>query len=460
MTETTATGDLKLDDFRAKLARAKEKKTEKQAVVFHDKIIELEDHIKDLAAKEHSVSMQVKTLKDKLEDHAEVLAETRINKDALIDAGEDWDALIADLQGRIEKIKNDIEKCGSDLKDLTAQKLTANDQINAMRHGLKRMDSTRLQSIDEDNIGNYKPIVEGVKNVALPEDKLRACKDILNLLRPEIKTIFDDAMDLGMKLTAFHGDKHIRTLYTQELVGRVRMFQAEPEFYNLNSAEVDVLSKVFGYARECSKMYVVGFIDALSGRAARRPDNFNSWTEYVKDAKKQLRNYLNPTTEAPLYGVVAAAEPKQEAKIPEVIEYSAEPTDKKEKEKPKSSDEKLFREIVKASGVLSRTTNMRVACIAGEASKNEPLRSFICDTLELRRLTWHDRRVNEDLIQSIKNKGIDLLLAIPHWYKGYRFYADFAEKNGIRVLILTERNKFKICQQIALLYGIKLALPE
>jgi len=447
-----------LDAIKASLAKGKERESMKETEAVKDQILDLEAEMKMFGSREHAALSQVKALNLELEDATGTLAELRQNRDILEDAV----ALITDCEAIVEDVKKKLAKSKSDLDSLAQEKASMSLRISTLRDQLS---STLAQKdlalhrkqLEKPEAGNQKPLQTNISR------KLTAC-------RPDIQRIFTEVGRCNVKLTAYPNDKDARTYFIEDLAAQIRVYRAEPEFHGINSAEGDILYLARGTLQTQAKQFGTWYIDAFSPE--KRPKDFNTWSEYAADVKRQMSKYFSRGSEpakpaAPQFGVVKAADPLPAPRVePPVIQpvvqvKPAAPVQKKEVPKPVSKPVSVspeFRKAIEASGLLKITQGMRVALVAGLPDKGG-LTPFLEDMLCLKRLAWHDGRRNDDLIVSIKASGIDMLLAVPKWHAGFKFYTDFAKEKGIQSVILGEHNKFKVVQQIAKHFGINLDIP-
>lgn len=441
-------------DLKALLQRAKEKKQESGNQDAKDRIADLEAELKMSESREHTVLMEVKVLKEQLEEEFATLAETKQNRDALLLINEDPNSIIEQLEEMIEAVKQQIDEKTKLLTSIETQRATHNREIQGLR------DSLSISVVKQ------KPAVQSpIKRPMFFDSKERQerTQALLGCCRDTIKSLFKQCEEMKFKMEAYLQDKNARSLFLDEAAARIKILITEPEYHNLNDAEQQILKWAHGALVGCSKTYEAHYLEPLSQN--QRPTGFSSWSDYHKDCVKRKTNYFSPTKVAdpkPCFGLISPA-PKTELQeaIKEALVVMSKPVvfSPPKPKAEKNSTEKLFGKLIEESGVLKRTSGLRVAMVAGLAEKNEPMREFIEDSLGFKRLTWYDGRNNNDLVTSIKNGGIDLLLAIPDWHKGYKYFFDLATKNKISTLALTEHNKFKLCQQIGKYFGCSISLP-
>jgi hypothetical protein len=98
--------------------------------------------------------------------------------------------------------------------------------------------------------------------------------------------------------------------------------------------------------------------------------------------------------------------------------------------------------------VLQCTKGKRAAVLAGQASKNEPIRYWMESFFQFKDVAWHDRD-GRVLFQSLACKSVDMLFIFPKWYARWKPYFDAAKANGIRTVMLDNSNKKLISQKVA-----------
>lgn len=444
-----------LEDIKALIYKAKLKQEEASTTQLQDQIADLQQEIEMLNAREHSALMEVKVLQKQVEEDSIALADTRQNRDALALINENPDAIIAEVETMLADIKAKLASVSATISSIQKEKLEKTQQVSNLRD--------RTYSAN-------KPKPTSASTVSPPTSKYkqeRIDRQLSNC-RPDIKMLYKQAQDMPYKMTAYLNDRDARTYFIQECAARVKIFQADADYYKLIDDENQILFEIIGILARCSKQYGTSFIHAL-GRDLK-PRNTATWSEYLAHTLRDMNNFFNPAIrkEPANFGVVRP--PEAPVITPPVIEEKKPapviitPPARIEvpaiiKPPKEESPERLVKKIIESSGLLIKTTGKRVAMIAGQQGKNKPLQMFIEEMLSFKRLTWHDGRKNDDLINSIKAQGIDLLLAIPAWHKGYKYFTDFAEKAGIQTIILSEHNKFKVIEQIAAAYNIPIKCP-
>ncbi len=433
-----------LAEIKAALAKSKESAVSKEVETLEASIADIETDLKMVSSREHAALMQTKVLNTELDDAASTLAEIRQNREIL----EDAESLIADCEATVADVKLKIEKSKNEIDALVQEKSKKCIELRT----LKERHSNLTIHKDLDILirtRDHRPEAGNERKFSDVSKKLLDC-------RTAIQRLYREACDCSVKLTLHPSDKAARTFIIEDIAAQLRMFQAEPEFHNLIPCEREILYNANGKLRMLSKQFGVYYIDAFSPN--QRPKDFSNWTEYALDVKKQMEAYFSnpeaPKPQSASFGVIKPAAVINPAPAQQAVQTSLP----KPKEEKKVSPDRIFAQAVAASGLLKKTEGLRLALISSLPDK-DGLTSFLEDVLSLKRFSWYEVRTNDDLINSIKASGIDLLLAVPKWHKGFKYYTTFAKKNGIESLVLTEHGKYKIVQQIAEYFGIALECP-
>jgi hypothetical protein len=441
-----------LDEIKSKLAKAKEKQSERQATDLKLEIDDLKAELKLNSDREKAVVLLVKRHQTDLEDYAATLAETRQSQDALRAVGENPVDIISKLEAAVEELKAFIKKSSDDISSLEVEKQTKSRRIEELARKLAQ--SGRVVDPPAQTVA--RSLVTGYFTPDTYE-KVAACGSA------DVKKLFDDCERMPGKLTAYSHDRNARALFLMAIAGRAKELGVDYG-HVLDDNESQVVTRIMGALRAMSKQFDVGYVESLSART--RPSAFDNWTAFNIDARKQLATFLSPhPPDQPRhgrYGVVrpAGALPVQPAAPPAnpvpKIESPKPPAPKPpapEPAQPKDESKSLFRQI-RDSGVTKKTAGKRVAVVAGQAEKNEPIRVALEEAFEFKRVRWYDREASTSLVESLKVGGVDLLICIPAWHAGFSEYAQRAKKSGVDVVIVTGgSNKGLICAKVAEHFG-------
>lgn len=424
---------LTLEDVRAKLARARAKQSESKTTAISDQISDLQAQQKLDVDREKSLLIEKKRAAAEVEEFSTALAETRQSQAMLAAAGEDPAAMIADIEGSLSLAKD--------------RERGVNDQVAKLVTGRAIRDGEILRLNEEIRvISTAKAVQARATNGYFQRDvyeNLPACRD-------DIRKLFEEAERLPAKLSSFE-DRNAQALIIDEFAAHIKVWRHD-RGHELTEPEESITYRMMGSVLKLIKVYPVPYLDSISPRA--QPSQFRTWAEYLVDSKRQLLNFFNPVPGVPKirFGVVRSAKPEspqptkpQPAKV--VVQRQLEPIVKTE------SMEKQLSRLVMESGVLKKTTGKRVAVIAGGAEKNEQIRALIEAVFGFKRVRWYDRDTGQ-LFESIKNGGIDLLLAFPNWHGGYKQYVDYAKEKGIGHCIVEAQNKSMIIQTVGKHFGV------
>lgn len=439
---------ISLEDIRAKIEKAKQRRFHRDTESIQGEIADNSADLKMLGEKERSCLLQLGKLQGEQKELQAALKETEEYREYLIAGGDDPDKICLEVMDQITLIEKSLQSSQADLSALQRDKIETERKIDRLRQEKDKLGLLKEPAPPEKTC-MFDPTISMSKYIQpIAYEHLPSCSQ-------DIKTLFKDVELFPQKLSAFSNDQAARGLMMQQIGARSKIFCCD-KFLDLNESEQIVVQKCLNALRSMSKTFETGVIDSLSGSI--KPYRKDNWSQYLEDANRQLQNYFSPTEDnapkIPRFGVVApapVAAPALAVARPQLkMQMATEPV--------APSQGKILVKQIEGSGVLSKTKGLRIAIVAGQADKNEPTRVFLEGAFGFKRVKWYDKNGGE-LLESIKNGGIDLLIAIPDWHSGFMQYVRFAGEKGIATLIVEGHNKIMICQQIARKYGVEIVLP-
>lgn len=484
-----ASKPLSLQEIRAKIQRAIERKYYRRSEDVKEEIEKIKEELSMSKRREQSCVEQTSQYMTEKADYESALKEAIEYKTYLAAGGDDPDKIVNDLNTKIQELHSKIEGQRESLNQVQIEIADKGRKIAALELELDKIEAAKkADALRKPEERNEYVSPSTAKSIFYFRQTYQRILSQLPSFKQEVQDLFREVELLPKKLDCFSHDPNARALFVMVLGAKVKMQMIE-RCHEMNADEIEATRQMLNAVRTMAKTYNAGVIEALGG--GDRPRHYMSWREYYNDANAQCQNYFDPKKtddkrdfDKQRFGVMipapmATVPPTEPVAIKRILPVAPivktapavpaaiqtlnhivkELAKKEEEPEIKESLDKRIVRIVGESGVRKKTKDLRVSILAGQADKNKPLIKLLEDAFEFGKVRWYDNNCGH-LVDSIKIGGVHLVIAIPEWHEGYAQYVRLAKDKGVGTMVLTGTNKKLIVQQICAHFGTQVKIDE